>query len=132
MGTHSHRNRIRSHHASRLDTIQAGFLDDRCAANDDITTFWTYGDSLKVTDGVILYRDRVVVPPSLRDKALRTPSQAAMPAIPSPVPFNHVRMNIRRLLFDFAGCHLWLETDYPDGSRSSKLLMGQHNPVLRA
>ena len=50
-----------------LDTIQEGFPDDRRAANDDIAAFWTYRDSLNVTDGVILYRDRVVVPPSLRD-----------------------------------------------------------------
>ena len=43
-----------------LDTIQEGFPDDRRAANDDIAA-----------DRVILYRDRVVVPPSLRDKVLR-------------------------------------------------------------
>ena len=54
-----------------LDTIQEGFPDDRRAENDDIAAFWTYRDSLNVTDGVILYRDRVVVPPSLRDKVLR-------------------------------------------------------------
>ncbi len=55
----------------RLDTIQEGFPDDRRAANDDIAAFWIYRDSLNVTDGDILYRDRVVVPPSLRDKVLR-------------------------------------------------------------
>ena len=54
-----------------LNTIQKGFPDDRRAANDDVATFWTYRDSLIVTDGVILYRDRVIVPPSLRDKGLR-------------------------------------------------------------
>ena len=54
-----------------LDTIQEGFPDDRRAANDDIAAFWTYRDSLNVTDGLILYRDRVVVPPSLSDKVLR-------------------------------------------------------------
>ena len=54
-----------------LNTIQEGFPDDRRAANDDIATFWTYRDSLIVTDEVILYLDRVVVPPSLRDKGLR-------------------------------------------------------------
>ena len=54
-----------------LDTIQEGFPDDRRAANDDIAAFWTYRDSLNVTDGVILYRDHVVVPPSLRGKVLR-------------------------------------------------------------
>ena len=111
-----------------LDIIQEGFPDDRRAANDYIAAFWTYRDSLNVTDGVILYRDRVVIPPSLRDKVLRilhsahqgvsfmesrarsivfwpgmtndiravrehcsacnrtAPSQAATPAIPSPVP----------------------------------------------
>ena len=54
-----------------LDTIQEGFPDDRRATNDDIAAFCTYRDSLNVTDGVILYRDRIVVPPSLRDKVLR-------------------------------------------------------------
>ena len=33
-----------------LDTIQEGFPDDRRAANDDIAAFWTYRDSLDVTD----------------------------------------------------------------------------------
>ena len=51
-----------------LDTIQEGFPDDRSAANDDIAAFWTYHDTINVTGGVILYRDRVVVPPSLGDK----------------------------------------------------------------
>ena len=36
-----------------LDTIQEGFPDDRRAANHDIAAFWTYCDSLNVTDGVI-------------------------------------------------------------------------------
>ena len=54
-----------------LDTIQEGFPDNRRAANDDIAAFCTYRHSLNVTDGVILYRDRVAVPPSLRDKVLR-------------------------------------------------------------
>ena len=54
-----------------LDTIQEHFPDDRRAANDDIAAFWTYRDSLNVTDGVMLYLDRVVAPPSLRDKVLR-------------------------------------------------------------
>ena len=47
-----------------LDTIQEGFPYDRRAANDDIAAFWTHSDSLNVTD-------RVVIPPSLRDKVLR-------------------------------------------------------------
>ena len=54
-----------------LDTIQEGFPDGRRAANDDITAFWTYRDSLNVTGGVILYCDRVVIPSSLLDKVLR-------------------------------------------------------------
>ena len=130
-----------------LDTIQEGFPDDRRAANDDIAAFWTYRDSLNVTDGVILYRDRVVVPPSLRDKGLRilhsahqgvsmesrarsivfwpgmtndirggavgehcsacnrsAPSQAATPAIPSPVPSTAFE-SIFADFFDFGGCH---------------------------
>ena len=129
-----------------LDNIQEGFPDDRRAANDDIAAFWTYRDSLNVTDGVILYRDRVVVPPSLRDKVLRilhsahqgvssmesrarsivfwpgmtndiravrehcsacnrsAPSQAATPAIPSPVPSTPFE-SIFADFFDFGGCH---------------------------
>ena len=34
-----------------LDTIQEGFPDDGRAAKDDIAAFWTYRDSLNVTDG---------------------------------------------------------------------------------
>ena len=157
-----------------LDTTQEGFPDDRRTANDDIAAFWTYRDSLNVTHRVILYRDRVVEPPSLRDNVLRilhsahqgvsfmesraisivfwpgmtndirpvrehcstcnhsAPSQAAMPAIPSPVPSTPFE-SIFADFFDFGGCHyLSLGTDYPNGSRYSKLLMGQHKPVLRA
>ena len=54
-----------------LDTIHEGFTYDRRAANADIAAIWTYRESLNVTDGVILYRDRVVVLPSLCDKVLR-------------------------------------------------------------
>ena len=36
-----------------LDTIQEGFPDDRRAANDNIAAFWTYRDSLNVTDLVL-------------------------------------------------------------------------------
>ena len=54
-----------------LDTIQEGFPDDRRAANDYIAAFWKYRESLNVTDGVIVYHDRVVVSPSLRDKVIR-------------------------------------------------------------
>ena len=139
-----------------LDTIQEGFPDDRRAANDDIAAFWTYRDSLNVTDGVILYRDRVVVPPSLRDKVLRilhsahqgvssmelrarsivfwpgmtndiwavrehcsacnrsTPSQAATPAIPSPVPSTPFE-SIFADFFDFGGCHYLVAGDRLSG-----------------
>ena len=42
-------------------------------------------------------------------------------------------INIRRFFFTLVAVTiLWLETNYPDGSRSSKLPMGQHKPVLRA
>ena len=34
-----------------LDTIQEALPDDLRAANDDIAAFWTYRDSLNVTDG---------------------------------------------------------------------------------
>ena len=139
-----------------LDTIQEGFPDDRRAANDDIAAFWTYRDSLNVTDRVILYRDRVVVPPSLGDKVLRilhsahqgvssmesrarsivfwpgmtsdirtvrehcsacnrsAPSQAATPAIPSPVPSTPFE-SIFADSFDFGGCHYLVAGDRLSG-----------------
>ena len=44
---------------------------------------------------------------------------------PDASPFNPVRINIRRLFLTLVAVNiLWLETDYPDGSRSAKLLMG--------
>ena len=71
MGTHRHRNRIRSHHASTPGHCSRGLPRCSPCANDNIAASWTYRDSLNVTDGVILYRDRVVVPPSLRDNVLQ-------------------------------------------------------------
>jgi len=40
--------------------------------NDDLTGFWPLRDGLYIQDGVIMYQDRVVVPPSLRKSALQT------------------------------------------------------------
>ena len=150
-----------------MDTTQEGFPDDRGAAKDDMAAFWTYRESLNVTDGVILYRDRVVVPPSLRDKVLRilhsehqgvssveslarsiifwpgmlddirtvrehcsacnrsALSQADTPAIPSPVPSTPFESIFADFFLTLVAVTIFcLETDYPVGSRSSKLLMG--------
>ena len=68
-----------------LDTIQDGFPHDRRAANDDIAIFWTYRDSINVTDGVIMYRDRVVVP---RLSVTRS-FQSSIPHIREYRPWSH-------------------------------------------
>ena len=154
-----------------LDNIQEGFRDDCRAANDDIAAFWTNRDSLNVTDGVILYRDRVVCHtpvspwqgpsiPSFRTPRSWEPNlsysgrvwptttglseNTALPVIgqhrhKQPRPrFRRQslqpRSNQYSQTFFFTLVDvtiLWLEIDFPDGSRSSKLLMEQHKPVLR-
>jgi hypothetical protein len=54
-----------------LDVIVEGFPVTRCATDTSVSTFWAYRESLFVSDGVILYQDRVVIPPSLRDNVLQ-------------------------------------------------------------
>ena len=156
-----------------LDTIQEGFPDDRRVANDDIAAFWTCPVSLNLIDGVILYRARAVVPPSLLDKVLRILHSAHQGVSSkesrarSIVFWPGMTDDIRAVREQCSACNrstrhkqprprsrsqstpfesifadffltlvavtiLWLETDYLDGSRSSKLLMGQYKPVIRA
>ena len=50
--------------------IEDGFPDNRNTLHPDIRPYYQYRDSLTTFDGVILYRDRVVIPPLLRDKVL--------------------------------------------------------------
>lgn len=55
-----------------LEGIDNGFTDVSRTTVPGIAPFWTYRESLYAIDGVILYEDRVVIPPSLRDEVLST------------------------------------------------------------
>ncbi|RUS78870.1 hypothetical protein EGW08_013375 [Elysia chlorotica] len=52
-------------------TIEDGFPDDRTHLPPEIREFYQFRENLSTFDGVILYHDRVVVPPSLRVKILQ-------------------------------------------------------------
>ena len=54
-----------------LSAILDGFTDKYRANNDAISAFWIYHESLYVSDGVIIYQDRVVVPPALQNTVLQ-------------------------------------------------------------
>ena len=41
------------------------------ATNAGVSAFWTYRESLYISDGVIMYCDRAVIPASLRDDVLQ-------------------------------------------------------------
>ncbi|RUS69743.1 hypothetical protein EGW08_022491 [Elysia chlorotica] len=53
-------------------TIEDGFPYDRTHLPPEIREFYQFRENLSTFDGVILYHDRVVVPPSLRDKIIQT------------------------------------------------------------
>ena len=132
-----------------LDTIQESFPDDRRAAKDDIAAFWTYRDSLNVTCGVILYRGRVAVPPSLRDKVLGILHSAhqgvsSMESRARSILFwPGITNGIRAVREHCSDCNRSAPSQaatsaIPSSVPStpsesiSKLLMEQHKPVLRA
>ena len=49
--------------------IHKGFPSE-CPVNETVKSFWRYRDALYESDGVVLYEDRVVVPPNLRKHVL--------------------------------------------------------------
>ena len=51
-----------------LEKIESGTLPEICP-REDIIPYWQYRKSLYTCDGVIMYKDRVVMPPSLRQSA---------------------------------------------------------------
>ena len=53
-----------------LSAITDGFPDKYRANNDAIAAFWIYRESLCISDGVIIYQHRVVIPQSLRNTVL--------------------------------------------------------------
>ena len=50
--------------------IEDGISDKRDDLHPELREYYQYRDSLSTFDGVILYKDRLVIPPSLRDKIL--------------------------------------------------------------
>ena len=53
-----------------LDVIEDGFPENRNNLHPELKQYFQFRENLSTFDGVILYRDRVVIPPSLRDKVL--------------------------------------------------------------
>ena len=58
------------HMSLLVQLIEDGFPDNRSNVDTDIRQYHQYRDSLTTYDGVILYRDRVVIPPTLRERVL--------------------------------------------------------------
>ena len=54
------------------NTIEDGFPDDKASLAIDLRPYHQFRDSLTTFDGVILYHDRIIIPPSLRDQVLRS------------------------------------------------------------
>ena len=54
-----------------LEVVSSGFPDESRTEDSRIASFWIYRDALYVSDGVILYNDRVVIPPALRNNVLQ-------------------------------------------------------------
>eukprot|EP00111_Clytia_hemisphaerica_P012078 TCONS_00035495-protein len=55
---------------SLLQCVRSGFLQDH-ANNQSVKPYWQFREALYELDGVILYNDRVVVPPSMRQHVLQ-------------------------------------------------------------
>ena len=54
-----------------LEVIEGGFPDKRNDMSPDLLQYHQFRDALTSFDGVALYRDRVVIPPSLRNQVLQ-------------------------------------------------------------
>ena len=55
---------------SLTNTIHEGFPSEKHSCSNDVLPFWPYRNSLYIYDGVVMYKDRVVVPPSLQKSVL--------------------------------------------------------------
>ena len=53
-----------------IEYIEDGFPDRRETLHPEIRPYYQYRDNLKIYDGIIFYRDRIVMPPSLQEKVL--------------------------------------------------------------
>jgi len=54
------------------DIIEEGFPEDKASVPAELRQYHQYRDRLTTFDGVILYQDRVLIPPSLRDQILKS------------------------------------------------------------
>ncbi|GFO35678.1 gypsy retrotransposon integrase-like protein 1 [Plakobranchus ocellatus] len=52
-------------------TIEDGFPEDRTSLDPDLRPYHQFREHLTTFDGVVLYHDRIVIPPSLRDRVLQ-------------------------------------------------------------
>ena len=57
--------------SSLSQTILHGFPLLKNQLDQSLQDFWEYRESLYIVDGVIMYKDRVIIPPDLRDETLR-------------------------------------------------------------
>ena len=53
-----------------MEIIENGFTENRSDLHPDLKQYYQFRESLSTFDGVILYGDRVLIPPSLRDNVL--------------------------------------------------------------
>jgi hypothetical protein len=54
-----------------LETIEDGMPDSKMLLPPSLREYFSFREHLSTTDGVILYKDRIMVPPALRDEVLR-------------------------------------------------------------
>ena len=57
---------------SLTEMIQTGFPDNRKEIPTELKEYFQYRDDITTIDGVVTYKDRVVIPPSLRQDVLNT------------------------------------------------------------
>lgn len=53
-----------------INLIEDGFPDSRAEIHPEVRQYYQFRDHLTTFDGVILYRDRIVIPPALRGRVL--------------------------------------------------------------
>ena len=54
-----------------LEVVSSGFPDESRTEDSRVASYRIYRDALYVSDGIILYNDRVVIPPALRNNVLQ-------------------------------------------------------------
>ena len=54
-----------------LNAVQEGFPDSKRVKDSGVSMYWMYRESLYMLDGVIMYKDRIIAQPSLRDQVLQ-------------------------------------------------------------